>query len=121
MQLDEYIKETLVQIAKGVRNAAEEVKSYGGRVNPAQEKNEYGVGGYDNNLTVRAIEERPERQMVKFDIGLKVSEKSGKGAGAKASVSVLSFSGGVNSSDEAHSAHRVQFDIPIDLPSQFSE
>ncbi|MCW0469605.1 hypothetical protein OH492_13205 [Vibrio chagasii] len=34
MQLDDHTKETLVQIVKGVNDAAQEVSSLGGTVNP---------------------------------------------------------------------------------------
>ncbi|WP_229651830.1 hypothetical protein, partial [Vibrio parahaemolyticus] len=119
MQLDEYIKETLVQIAKGVKDATEEVERLGGKVNPPRTHTEYQsdgfgvVGSTDSNV-------RPEKQSIKFDIALQVKETSGVDASAKAKLAVLSIGGGVKNLDESHTAHRVQFEIPVDLPTKLS-
>ncbi|MET2947782.1 hypothetical protein ABXV18_06745 [Vibrio owensii] len=63
---------------------------------------------------------RPEKQTIKFDIALQVKETSGVDASAKAKLAVLSIGGGVKNLDESHTAHRVQFVIPVDLPTKLS-
>lgn len=118
MQLDEYIKETLVQIAKGVKDATEEVERLGGKVNPARTNTEYQTDGFDIRSTDSKV--RPEKQTIKFDIALQVKETSGVDATAKAKLAVLSIGGGAKNLDESHTAHRVQFKIPVDLPTKLS-
>ncbi|MGR5093772.1 hypothetical protein ACPV5O_11375 [Vibrio maritimus] len=116
MLLDEYIKETLVQISKGVKEASEVVEQYGGRVNPANINTTHSNNGVGKIVSVDK-EVRPEKQTIKFDIALQVKESSDVDAGAKAKLAVLSIGGGVKSLDESQTAHRVQFEIPIDLPT----
>ncbi|MEL7327503.1 MAG: hypothetical protein AAGK13_18925 [Pseudomonadota bacterium] len=114
MQLDEYIKETLVQVARGVRGAIDEVDSLGGRVNPADP--DFANTG---NMQMSQIgHKRPAKQKVKFDIALQVKETSSSGAEAKTKLAVVSFGGGVKSLDESHMTHRIQFEVPVDLPTK---
>ena len=114
MQLDEYVRETLVQLAKGVNDAINEVEALGGRVNPAEieYKNEGGM------KFTKTGKKRPAQQKVNFDIALQVKETSGVDTQAKAKLAVVSFGGGVKNLDESHSAHRIQFEIPVDLPTK---
>ncbi|UTZ23041.1 hypothetical protein HB760_01520 [Vibrio campbellii] len=120
MQLDEYIKETLVQIAKGVKDASDEVETLGGKVNPARDHTEHQAHA-SGQLSSKTIKKRPNKQTIKFDIALQVKESSGVDASAKAKLAVLSIGGGAKSHDESHTAHRVQFEIPVDLPTKLIE
>ncbi|CAM3607657.1 hypothetical protein [Shewanella pealeana] len=120
MQLDEYIKETLVQIAKGVKDASEEVETLGGIVNPASVDTEYQACN-GSHISSQKFKIRPDKQTIKFDIALQVKESSGVDTSAKAKLAVLSIGGGAKSHDESHTAHRVQFEIPVDLPTKLDE
>lgn len=108
MQLDEFIKETLVQIAKGVKDAQEDVDSLGGRVNPSSILHKGCVG----EEVFPAID-----QPITFDIALQVkgSEKTSGNAGAKLSVFSLGVKG--ENSDESSTTHRIKFTIPMSLPA----
>ena len=105
MKLDEFIKETLVQVVKGVSSASGEVKELGGEINPSDD---ICVGGATISNT--------KPQTIKFDIALQVKETSEKNGGAKAKMAVVSFGGGIKSHDESHTEHRIQFQIPVNLP-----
>ena len=107
MQLDEQIKETLVQITKGVKDASEVVSEMGGIVNPAQiHKIAYTDPLYSN----------AETQLIKFDVAIQVKDTSSQEASGKAKLTVLSFGGGMTNTDETQAVHRVKFDVPLSLP-----
>ncbi|MEF2510177.1 hypothetical protein V4D06_19950 [Vibrio mimicus] len=107
MQLDEYIKETLVQITKGVKDASEVITDMGGTVNPAKEHQIVGSDPFHSNA---------DAQIIKFDVAIQVKDISSQEASGKAKLSVLSFGGGLTNTDETQAVHRVQFDVPLALP-----
>ena len=109
MQLDEYITETLVQIVKGVNDAAQEVSSLGGTVNPHATFIDVGFDVHP---------EKPPKQTIKFDIAIQVKESTDVDASAKAKLSVFSIGCGIKNLDESNIAHRVTFEVPLDLPCQ---
>lgn len=120
MQLDEYIKETLIQITKGVKDASEVVSELGGEVNPAREVTEYQSGYEPTSFRELKSKGKPSDQIVKFDIALQVRESHAADGSGKAKLAVISIGGGVKSVDETNSAHRVQFEVPLSLPSNLS-
>ena len=109
MQLDEFVKETLVQISKGVKEASTAVTEFGGTVNPLADY----VGPCFETQKIK-----PEKKIVKFDIAIQVKESTDSEANAGAKLSVFSIGGGVKSLDESNIAHRVTFEVLMDLPSQ---
>jgi hypothetical protein len=113
MELKEFVKETLVQISKGVKESQDAVREIGGYVNP----------------TVTSVQGRPELVyfgetalghhtfLVDFDVAVIVAEKKAAGGGAKLSVASILFIGGSGSSDaESKSISRVKFKVPLALP-----
>ncbi|MFA0405215.1 hypothetical protein [Vibrio sp. 10N.222.52.C12] len=108
MQLDEFVKETLVQIAKGVNEASSSVSELGGAVNPLPD---------EVDVSFETYKVKPQKQAIKFDIAIQVKESTDSEASGKATLSVFSIGGGVKSLDESNIAHRVTFEVPMDLPS----
>ncbi|HHQ4804945.1 hypothetical protein ACET6X_13435 [Aeromonas veronii] len=105
MQLDEFVKTTLVQIAKGVKAAQEEVEELGGAVNPV-EASIYGP---------RSV--KPIKEKVEFDVALIVQDTSSSEVGGKLSVaSVFGMSGKHSGTDSYQQTSRVKFNIYVDLP-----
>ncbi|MGB5856692.1 MAG: hypothetical protein WBH20_15710 [Oceanisphaera sp.] len=105
MQLDEFVKSALVQVAKGVHEASEDVSALGGAVNPLITKSFQGFTEADATD-------------IKFDVALIVSESLTGEAGAK--ISVASFfraNGSVKDTDSYQQTSRVQFSVPLRLPS----
>lgn len=113
MELKEFIKETLVQIAEGVEAAQTEVRDCGGFVNPAHRNDpknifetHFGVLGNGQNIF-----------LVDFDISVTVIEETG--ADAKAKLQVASFfkvGAGIESSSSNSATNRVSFKVPLGLP-----
>lgn len=112
MELQEFVKETLLQITKGVKEAQEEARSYGGVVNPrlVQDATNAQING----------EYRPA-QNVEFEVGLTESseDKTKKGIG----VLLGGLKGGIDGSDSrtTSSVTKIRFTVPLVLPTDASE
>lgn len=111
MDLQEFVATTLSQIQAGIKQAISENKPtdtyLDGYVSPVvlpQSKDEVW------NLNAR---------LVRFDVAVTASEKSGKGGEAKLQVANM-FSAGVkgDTSNTNTSVSRVQFEIPVAFPAQ---
>jgi hypothetical protein len=113
MELDKFIKDALVEIAKGVEGAKSEVEQLGGKVNPEATSVIEAIHARRKNLEPTSY--KPE-QLIEFDIGLQIIEESNVGGEGK--VKVLSFSVGANgsSTDTLKSEHRIKFSVPMQLP-----
>ena len=108
MELDEFIKETLIQITNGVREAQEEIKDTGAYINPE---------GYHRgeNLQSGFNKEFRHVQKVKMSVGVNVVENSEITGKAKI-LSVLSLGISGKMSDINSITNRIEFEIPISLP-----
>lgn len=111
MDLGEFVKETLVQIAQGVAAAQGAARDAGGVVSPAmaaQRPSDTYFGTIVGNLPVFLIE---------FDVA--VTATKGKGTNAEARVEIAPIlklgAGGRSSQAEEHTS-RVKFRVPIALP-----
>ncbi len=109
MELQEFIKNTLVQITTGVIEAQNELKDTGCLINPEGFTMQGGQikQGYKNEY--RAI------QTVKMNIAVSVSENSGTQKG----IGVVNFIKAGISSDDNVSNERIttlEFEVPIALP-----
>lgn len=101
MQLDEFVRTTLSQIAKGVADAADELKEKDVVMCPRLQD------GYGD---------RKETEVV-FDVALTVSDSSSGEAGGKVSVaSIFGINGKITESDTRQETSRVQFSIRMHLP-----
>ncbi|MDB6063177.1 MAG: hypothetical protein JWM78_3280 [Verrucomicrobiaceae bacterium] len=113
MELKDFIKETLVQIAVGVEAAQTEVRDCGGFVNPAHRSDpknnvetHFGVLGNGQNIF-----------LVDFDISVTVVEETGADAKAKLQVvSFLKIGVGIESSTSNSATNRIGFKVPLGLP-----
>jgi len=103
MDLAEFVKTTLEQISKGVSEAAAEVKTAGGVVNP--------LSPY-----------RPQRhkdaqaQAVEFDVAVTVQEDATTGAKGKISIIGLGLYGSGEVSSANTTVNRIRFRVPMELP-----
>lgn len=98
MDLEKFVKETLLQVLRGIRGAADEVEEHEGRVSPEL------VGG-----TLQNIE---------FDVAVFASEDSA--TGGKAGIRVASMIG-IGGKKEVSSSHRsesrIKFTVPVEYPA----
>jgi hypothetical protein len=113
MELDEFIKKTLVDIAKGVSSARSEVEELGGRLSPSETSALSAINAKRNGTDPVVYK---TKQHIEFDISLQIKEEnniSGKG-----SVKLFSVSLGVDgdTKDAVHTAHKIKFSIPMEMP-----
>lgn len=111
MELDEFVKVTLTQIASGVRDSLEVVRERGGYVNPAvpaRLKNDSHFASLDYGVNVFLVD---------FDVAVTVAEDKGTNAAAKLTVaSLLSLQAGGESGSSNTITNKISFKVPMALP-----
>lgn len=109
MELQLFIKETLVQIANGLIDAQNELKEKDFHINPLS-YNEYELSRVD------AVNSFRKTQKIKFRVQLEVSESEGtqKGFGAKINV----FRANIDSEEKtkSQSTTELEFEVPVSFP-----
>jgi len=113
MDLKDFVKETLVQISKGVQESIEAVRESGGYTNPA------AGGGVknDNSSYFGSMGEGQNVFLVDFDVAVTVDENSEASGGGKLKVAgIFSVGGDAGISSKSSSTNRVSFKIPLALP-----
>lgn len=101
MDIQEFVKSTLVQIAQGVREAQQEVRDAGGIANPS-------TGGGIYNREVSHID---------FDLAVVVQRSTEAGGGAKLEIpTVFSIGGSGKGSDSSQQTSRIAFKVPFVYP-----
>lgn len=101
MQLDEFVKTTLMQVIKGVSDAQKEAEVMGAIVNPRPNE---GSG------------ERRETD-ISFDVALTVTDITADEFGGKLSVvPIINLGGKATESESRQEISRVQFNVSMALP-----
>jgi hypothetical protein len=111
MKLNEFIKETLVQINKGVMDAQEETKGTGLLINPEGimvSKEQIEINSHQKNIR--------QLQLVKMSIVITVDETNEKKGGINVFTSVFNMGGSLKDVDVSSVTNRIEFEIPISLP-----
>ncbi|WP_140724154.1 hypothetical protein [Pseudomonas sp. Hp2] len=112
MKLNEFVKETLVQIARGVHDAQQDVRALGGMVNPATLSASQSSGSY-----FASVDSMHHVFLVDFDVAVEVSETTGTNAEAGLSVATFAKLGAGGKSSNANStSNRIAFKVPLALP-----
>lgn len=112
MKLNEFVKETLVQIARGVHDAQQDVRALGGMVNPATLSASQTSGSYFSS-----VDSMHHVFLVDFDVAVEVSETTGTNAEAGLSVATFAKLGAGGKSTNANStSNRIAFKVPLALP-----
>jgi len=111
MDLKDFVSETLIQIANGVKQAQEQTEQIGARVNPK-------LTGAANNAAQHGFlpAEQAPAQIVQFDVALTVKEGSGIKGGIGIFAGAVSLGSSGQSSAENSSVSRVKFCVPLSLP-----
>jgi len=109
MELQEFIKETIVQITTGVKEAQEELKGSGCIINPSSYAKDGKVlrEGFENRM--RSI------QKVKINAALTITENEG----SKAGIGIAKvFKAGIDAEESSSNQqmNAIEFEIPIALP-----
>ncbi|WP_144060874.1 hypothetical protein [Plesiomonas shigelloides] len=118
MNLDDFIAQSLTQIATGIEKANANLMHSSAHVNPN------GICDVPKGCTYGAVlinESWAHVQEIKFDIAVTVVD--GTEAGGKIGISVGGFNLGANGrSNQANtSASRIQFTVPMVLPINSSQ
>jgi hypothetical protein len=117
MDLQEFIKESLVQISKGIIEANEALADTDAVVNPT------GVQAYSTEAKAYGrVDERFKDKdsivhLVKFDVALHAEAGTETGGGLKLSIASIGVGAEGKSSDSEKSESRIQFDIPMVYPN----
>lgn len=115
MELKDFVKETLVQIVKGVNAANEEMKD----TSAFLASSNVSSGGAGWKYTKDKDGEYHYVTDVGFDIAIDVKEAktTGKGIGIEV-LSVLSIEGKGEKEKESRNTNRVSFTLPLALPTE---
>lgn len=126
MDLETFIRETLIQISKGVESANVSLKGTPTVVNP---RNVTGRGGYqDAKLKVYGYIDHSRDQeyfrpveLVEFDVAVHASEETGGKSGAGIFVAAIGIGAQENKESTSSTMSRIKFQIPIALPSPLAD
>lgn len=113
MELKEFIRETLAQIAAGVEAAQTEVRDAGGFVNPAhrtgkQEPDKSHFGSLTSGQNIFLVD---------FDVTVTVAEATETDGKAKLNVAgFLNLGTGGQSNASSTATNRISFKVPLAMP-----
>ncbi|HEY6644111.1 hypothetical protein [Povalibacter sp.] len=112
MNLRDFISETLTQIIGGVTDAQKAAVEMGGKVSPK-------LSGSTNYASDHGFlsAQGGSAQVVRFDVALTVKEGTGTKGGIGIVAGIVSLGSTGQSNAESSSVSRVQFSVPVTLPS----
>jgi hypothetical protein len=104
VELHEFVKETLVAVLRGVREAQVAAEEFGGFVNPPFAARDY----YDKTGT--------PLESIAFDVAVTANEEHQVGGGVRLGIPVLSAEAGTKSKGSEVTTNRIKFVVPIVYP-----
>ena len=114
MDLREFVKEALVQVASGVRDAQEPVRIQGGFVSPSVVS---GASGRSESTHFGTLSSGQQVLLVEFDVAVTATDSVEGGAGAKLAVaSLFSLEAGGKGRTGSETTSRIKFKVPLALP-----
>jgi hypothetical protein len=116
MDLQDFVAQSLSQLARGIIRANELLKDTNAKVPPA---NIYPLGTDQKafgQLTERN-EQLPIVHLVEFDVAVQVVETGEKSGGINLGIAVVGIAGKGKSEHTQSSDSRIRFGIPVVLPS----
>lgn len=120
MDLRDFIKETIIQVALGIEDAAEALKDSSAIVNPknvlgtagASDAKVYGYLGDANNTSRQAV------QRIDFDVAVSVGSGTETKGGIGLIVGAIALGSQGKSDASSTSQSRIQFSVPMVLPTK---
>lgn len=111
MKLREFVRESLVEIVNGVKEAQVEAKKVSASICPRMVKG-------DNKGIIEAESSHGWHPVdyVDFDIGVTVDQHTKTDGGIKVDLVAMSLGSSGESHNKSDTAHRVKFRVPIILP-----
>lgn len=114
LELQTFVTSTLVQIAKGIRDAQDQLKDTGTLVNPGLRGMFAGAKITAPVVYISGVQVHIED--VSFDIAVTASDEQSAAVGAGIKVLGVRLGADGKSGSENSTASRVQFSVPIILP-----
>ena len=111
MDLQEFVKQTLVQISCGVKEAQDATRDVGAFVNP-----DLSSPTTDAAKHGLLLAENDYAQIVQFDVALSVSDSKGTKGGIGVLAGAITLGSSGQSNAENSSVSRVKFVVPLVLP-----
>ncbi|WP_311066102.1 hypothetical protein [Halomonas sp. DWK9] len=112
MQLDDFVAETLIQIVNGVKKARQATGIQGIGAQPSK-----APSANSSNPDIIITAHGASAQSVRFDVALTVSEDTGTSAKIGVVSGILNGGGTMEDKSQNTSVSRVQFAIPVILPT----
>ena len=113
MELKEFVKDTLVQIVTGVKEAQDVVKETNAEISPTGLR---WQGGEQTPIIFK--EGRGIVQIVEFDIALTATKGKSAQGGVKVFGGVINLGAKGKAEEAKAAANRIKFTVPILLPSK---
>lgn len=104
MELNEFIKNTLEEIAKGVSGAKPNFEKFGGNINPKIQSKIHGGNTTDS------------KSNVEFEVSLTDSSTDTNGKGIGVLLSIVSAGMNKTNETEIRSMTKIKFNVPVELP-----
>lgn len=120
MDLKDFVKNSLTQIAEGILAASEALKNTDAQVNPTEiVVNSNSSQAYGRTCKAERSDD-PTRvvEKVDFDVALSVQEGETTNASLKVSVMSIRLGAGGESNSTLGSQSRIKFSVPMVLPSK---
>ena len=125
MELKDFVKESIVQISKGIEEANQDLSELDACVNPIYvTMHSENAQSYGRTKTSDNSYEQPESRVIQkidFDVALVVEAGQQGSAGAK--LSIASFGIGAEGKTESNnrSESRIRFSVPVVFPGYKNE
>jgi len=104
MELNEFITNTLEEIAKGVSGAKPKFEEFGGKINPKIQSRIHSGNTTDS------------KSDVEFEVSLTDTSTDTKGKGIGVLLSVISAGANKTNETEIRSMTKIKFNVPVELP-----
>jgi hypothetical protein len=107
--LEDFVRDSLVQIVRGAKAAHEEIGGHGGAVNPKPNQRipEESGGYWSGSTPVYPVD---------FDVAVTASEESGAQGKVGVVAGVLGLAGGISETDALSRVSRLKFRLYMSLP-----
>ncbi|MBI5353789.1 MAG: hypothetical protein HZB50_14190 [Chloroflexi bacterium] len=121
MELKSFVKETIVQIIEGVKEAQDHALDFGAIVNPK--------GFFTEHEIIKWLPERLEKggwregQVIDFDVSIAISEtdEARGGLGIQVASTVIGLGVSGKSEEQNSTISRLKFSVPLFLPESSGE
>ncbi|MEC9407385.1 MAG: hypothetical protein VX549_08920 [Pseudomonadota bacterium] len=117
MELKEFIRESLVQIARGIEESNSQLADSKASVNPPSVKVYSKEAKAYGRVSTQMVDSAALVEFVEFDVAVTADSGSETGGGLKVSIASIGAGAEGKSSTSQSSASRIKFGIPMVYPT----